>query len=220
MGEYVKLDGESYKIGTCESLYYCRYDDLREWIAAGRATLSDGNEKPAEYLKGAYRFRFPFPDEDGAEAERIDAYGRDYERGVTIEAPAELFEEMDHTTLCKWIGPAGIEHYGVNVIIPCPLGPDFDQVQHSPAPTLYHLEIVQQRPYEGALWCVVRCAWCGAMWRLDPQRGRRLAAHIIEHGRAVLETGYPLRFFGEKSKGDDDGQELARRIVAGYETAS
>jgi hypothetical protein len=206
MGEYIELDGRSYKIGTCESLYYCRYDDLCEWVRAARGAHSPGNDEPREYLKGAYRFRFPFPDEDGPEAERIDAYCRQYDRGVTFAAPAELFADVEHSDLCRWIVPGGIEYAGLNVFIPCPAGPDFGELKHSPTPTAHYLQVKQQRPFEGALWAVVGCAWCGSLWRLTAERARILAEYIITPEGNV--TGY------------DQVAELARRIVAGYETAT
>jgi hypothetical protein len=214
MGEYIKLDGRSYKVGTCESLYYCRFEDLREWIAAGRVERDPSNDEPRAYMGGAYRFRFPFPDEDGPEAERIAAYQAIYERGVTVTAPAELFTDVEHNRLYKLISPRNVAYFGVNVSLPCPLAPDTGEVKPYPAPSAWHLYIVQQRPFEGALWTVVGCAWCDGLWRLDPDRGRLLAEWITEHGRAVL-NGYPREGRGNV---DSAGKELARRILAGYET--
>jgi hypothetical protein len=239
MGEYIQVDGHSYKLGTLESMYYCRYDDLREWIAAGRASFCPGNLDPGEYLGGKFRFRFPFPDEDGPEAERIEVYGAEYDRGVTVEVPAEFFAEVDHATIYKRISPRGVDYFGINLVLPCPLGPESDQPKPFPEPSACHLQIVQQRPFEGALWTVVRCAWCGSLWRLDPEWGRRLADRIAEHGQAVL-NGYPradasgdVRYPGygrslpesgrvpfSRGEKDASGAELARRIIAGYETVT
>ena len=53
MGEYAirKSDGESIKIGTCESMYYLRYED--------RCKVT-----PEEGSGFGNRWRLPFPDED------------------------------------------------------------------------------------------------------------------------------------------------------------
>ena len=53
MGEYAirKSDGESIKIGTCESMYYLRYED--------RFKVT-----PEEGSGFGYYWRLPFPDED------------------------------------------------------------------------------------------------------------------------------------------------------------
>lgn len=55
MGEYATtLTGEHVKIGTCESLYYLRPDQLDQ--------LEPGSRKAVLDHANVYRFRFPFPD--------------------------------------------------------------------------------------------------------------------------------------------------------------
>lgn len=53
MGEYAKrkADGTDIKIGTCKSMYYCRYDQRKEV------------EYP--YNSDNFYWRIPTPDEDG-----------------------------------------------------------------------------------------------------------------------------------------------------------
>jgi hypothetical protein len=64
MGEYVDYLGESYKVGTCENLYYVTFQSMGE-IALSALRLT-GNAQPHEYMNEQYgwRYRFPFPDED------------------------------------------------------------------------------------------------------------------------------------------------------------
>lgn len=199
MGEYLLLDGRPHKIGTLEDLYYCRYDDLRGWIAACRAARMAGNLPPAEYLDGAFRFRFPFPDEDGVDGAlraALDAY----DRGVTVRAPAALFADVEHQAVTKYLRPVGLDMGGVNVFLPCPYGPDIDTVSHSPVGDLRFVQIKQQRPIEGALWTVVGCAFCPALWRLPREQAVLLAE--------CIRADHPH---------DVNFLELARRIVAGYD---
>lgn len=40
------------------------------------------------------------------------------------------------------------------------------------------LEICQQRPFDGALWVVIRCPYCRGAWRLPPEEGHKLADAI------------------------------------------
>ena len=69
MGEYAirKSDGESIKIGTCEDMYYLRYED--------RCKVT-----PEEGSGFGYRWRLPFPDEDCI---RPGEYGSGF-RGIEL----------------------------------------------------------------------------------------------------------------------------------------
>lgn len=201
MGEYVLLDGRPVKLGTLESLYYVRFMDLVGWLAAGRVARLDGNLEPAEYLTGQpYRFRFPFPDEDGDEQTRLTAYGNNYDRGVVVSAPAGILEGIEHIDLTHWV-KAGDSPYGMGVFTPCPAGPDGDKLSPSmrPLPGVDLITVKQQRPLDGLLWTVCGCAWCGALWRLDAAAAARLAEH--------MRASYP---------GDDLRQGIAERMMAGY----
>jgi len=68
MGEYAKLKttGEDVKIGTCENMYYLRFEDRYKVVY--------------DYSFDGCRFRLPFPDED---KEEIGNY-REYERGIDL----------------------------------------------------------------------------------------------------------------------------------------
>lgn len=199
MGEYIRLDDQTIKLGTCESAYYARYSDLVEWVQAGRVGTVPGNLPPADYLDGSFRFRFPFPDEDHPdEWVRLDRYGADYNRGLGFSVPAELMpDDVDHFPIGLWLPahgfPPGIG--GVQYRVRCPQGPEPD-VARIEGP-LRNVEIVQQRPFEGRLWTVLRCAYCGAMWRIDAEMAGVLAAW--------LTVKLPA------------GPELGRRIMAGYQ---
>lgn len=212
MGEHILLDGQVVKIGTCENLYYCRYGDLAEWIAAGRVGYVPGNAQPAQYLAGAYRFRFPFPNEDGAEYERHAAYAADYDRGVLIPYPPELVQEAEHHTVTAEIrGYRPFRQYS-RFAAPCPLSANkpawfapsieptwFESAIEPASAGAPWVELVQQRPLDGVLWPVFRCPWCYARWRVEREEAERIAAH-------ALDTAPKLRL-----------DELMRRMLAGYD---
>ena len=48
MGEYVKLNDQIIKLGTCEDLYYARYHQIKDNLTM--MTKVDGNDEPAAYL--------------------------------------------------------------------------------------------------------------------------------------------------------------------------
>lgn len=211
MGEHIKVDGQGFKLGTCEDLYYIRYDTLKAWAEAER--VADGVNH--HYLKpGIFRFRFPFPDEDElatlppAEMEH-GFWSRGFERGITVHAPAAIMEALSehHFQITKWIGPSaerGREAvHGFNLWVPCPYGPQWekvigvDGVGTSQIPVNL-VDVVQQKPVTGAggrveLWTVIRCGFCAAKIRLPPDQAAILAEAI-----------------------GGTHTELARRILAGY----
>lgn len=67
MGEYIKYKGNEVKIGTCENMFYTSYQKYKNAFDLGHLQKLYGNGDPSEYLdiENGYRFRFPFPDEDG-----------------------------------------------------------------------------------------------------------------------------------------------------------
>jgi len=70
MGEYAlrKSDDTEIKIGTCEDMYYLRYED-RDKVSK----LPNSLDPRTEYN---LRFRLPFPDEDDIKPGEYDDYNR------------------------------------------------------------------------------------------------------------------------------------------------
>lgn len=76
MGEYATTaSGETVKIGTCENLYYLRWDQHQQVIPEAGQWSED--------LYRAYRFRFPFPDEDRIPVDRMQEI-EDFDRMVGV----------------------------------------------------------------------------------------------------------------------------------------
>ena len=195
MGENIRLDGRTIKIGTCESLYYVRYDQLTKWVETGRATRAPGNLDPAEYLlpKYGFRFRFPFQDEDGEDLTITEHYNR----GYTISAPADFMQGIEHLDICHSVGPIGEKWGGYvsNIWHPCPLSLTKTDTRR---PDHAVIQIVQQKPVGDQLWTVARCAYCGSAFRINADE----ASALVEHER---------RIYGKIRHG-----ELFRRMMAGY----
>ncbi|HXU02805.1 MAG TPA: hypothetical protein VN903_17690 [Polyangia bacterium] len=162
MGEYANYRGQSIKIGTCEDMYYLRFDQR---FAVHRET---GNVDPVAD-RGVLRFRFPWPSEDGI-------------------APGAFDPAYKLVTIPGLTAPAGVEHGSVQfraeaagylVSLPCPEGlPD-----NAPGLTAGTIpgtafrigrngfrgavQLVAQRYLEASdrLVPVFRCGGCDRMWR-------------------------------------------------------
>lgn len=201
MGEYLNnQNGECVKIGTCEDLYYTRFNQLQGVIYAG--LLTGSAEYPAEnYLKPEYgwRYRFPFPDEDKITVGDYEPF----ERGYEVEVPMS-FMDFDHGDKC-------VNMEGVNIFLPCIYSPKFKdsglRTSYNYNQTRAKVEVIQQKQRNpdgtlGAaqLWTVIRCKCCGGAASIEPE-----SIHILTD--AITEQ--------DKSK---FGAEMVKRILKGYET--
>jgi len=196
MGEYIRLaSGEQIKLGTCEDLYYARFEQVQ--IAAHSAEKLDGNDNPSAYLEEKYgwRYRFPFPDEDEIPIGHFDKF----DRGYIVPVPYKFYnEDFDHRDICVSTSVNG--SYNVNQYVKCPADKEWvktcsDRESHAP------LEIVQQKQVEGKLWLIARCGWCRSKYRLPLGK----AIEMIE----VLKES------GEKYDRDYE-KTIAKRILSGY----
>jgi hypothetical protein len=185
MGEYIQLaNGEVVKVGTCEDCYYSTLEQLRAAVDGGAVKVS-GNLEPAEYLKPqhGFRYRFPFPDERRMAIGTHDPY----DRGVTVEIPETLLH-TDHDVVRLRMYAKGAERdrtpfdpytYGLQVTVGCPFNPDPAQRPQT-SEVVPVAQVVQQKQVEGALWVVLRCPYCENAWRVSPDDGATLVAHLRE----------------------------------------
>lgn len=199
MGEYATRlsDGEEIKIGTCEDMYYLRWDQVDQVRGAYSLTSPETLQ--------AVRFRFPFPDEDGTAPGDFD----DYDRGIPVwgvKAP----EGIDHRQV-QFVASAGY-----NLCIPCPEGAPGATPGMSTTVgglTVHRngwkgaVRIVQQRWWNGQLVTVCVCGACGARYRLET---RAMALPVLE---------YLAREAAQRDSDGADGswyRQIAARILAGY----
>jgi hypothetical protein len=90
MGEYARnrMTGESFKIGTCESMTDLRRDQLH------LIEPEENSLDPREYAD-RLRFRFPFPDEDDVRPGQFD----NWDRGYRVEGYTG-HEVVEHRASC------------------------------------------------------------------------------------------------------------------------
>lgn len=197
MGEYIQLaSGELFKLGTCEDLFYVSLPALRRMVASG-AKEAIGSDSPAEYLnpKHGWRYRFPWPDEAGI--------GDDYNRAYVVRAPAGLLDLVDHDEIGHslypqaWRRPDYGGGYHVVVKTACPLSPTPPDCGEVP----YIVEVYEQKQVDGLVWVVCRCPYCGALFRVPPDKAAELVAFLRREYAsdawtlkiaALIEQGYQV----------------------------
>jgi hypothetical protein len=195
MGEYAKFGGREVKIGTCEDMWYLRYDQR------SKVSPLPGNVDPVRDA-AALRFRFPWPDEDAKNPGDFEDYGRGI--GVTVDFPW-MRESIDHYTV-QFINA----EYGLNVCLPCPEGAKaMDGVKIHRNGYRGNVVIRQQRLHEGRLVIVCECGSCGAAFRLPDWES---AMPVVEAIKAKAEF---------RCEVDDAGfyRQIAKRIADGYGVA-
>lgn len=167
MGENAKRisDGATVKIGTCESMYYLRFEDR------GNVRALPGNVNPTGDA-GELRFRVPFPDEDSV---KIGEYA-DHARGARLYREGErgYTEDYSDPDLSAEPGIIQLTHpSGVLVNLPCyhgeklPEAPKGGGIFWNGKSHALELGMIRGIVVDGALAAlpVIRCRHCGGMWR-------------------------------------------------------
>jgi hypothetical protein len=196
MGEYAKYNGEQIKIGTCENMYYLRYDQ-RNLVDPIPHSLDPSDES----IIGEIRFRFPFPEEDHTEPGAFD----DAFKGLGIYGADDLLEGVDHDK------EQFVSSRGMNVCLPCP-----ESAEGKAAPYKVHkngysgsVRIVQQKRVGAELWTVCECGSCGAKFRLEQESAERLAVAVRAYADREPEASSRATYY----------HTIADRVLAGYNSA-
>ncbi|GAG18691.1 unnamed protein product [marine sediment metagenome] len=193
MGEYAIYNGERTKIGTCEDMYYLRWDQRHIVEAVSNSV----NPKSTPGL----RFRFPFPDEDNIEPGAF----KEFNRGLSlygIEPPADI----DHRT----IQFASTTSRGMLVCLPCPKGKDDAAMPYRIGFNGFAgpVQIRQLKPEHGVVKLVCACGCCGALWRYDTLEDAKELLGVVDK--------YADEYNEDESTPANYYREIARRIRQGY----
>lgn len=164
MGEYASCNGERVKIGTCEDMYYLRFDQRR------KVRHESGNVDPIADV-ATLRFRFPFPDEDAIAPGAF----KDYHRSLRINGYV-MPEGVDH-------GSIQFQHSaGYLLSMPCPEGSEYVTADNSRLCSVHvktdlsvhrngfngGAALVAQKYREGVgVVPIMKCLSCGSMWRVE-----------------------------------------------------
>ena len=218
MGEYAKYGKDEVKIGTCEDMYYLRYDQRF------RVRALPGNVNPI-YDADKIRFRFPFPDEDSIAPGGFD----DYERGVPLHGiPTPKDVEHSHVQFTA--------SAGYNLCLPCPeafgttggMSTQMPRVLIDGKPLTIArngfnggVKLVQQRWTGEVLALVLKCGSCGAKWRLPTlEEARPVIEALRKQADDEEQRDHYARKEGRKSTAGDWWRKVADRAEEGYKVAS
>ncbi len=192
MGEYAGYNGQSIKIGTCESMYYLRADQ------AHLVTPESGSVDPIRDA-ASIRFRFPFPEEDGTQPGDFE----DYSKSLALPGLA-VPDEVSHYSV-------QFTAKGYNVSLPCPESVEGREMPHKVHRNGFSgaVRISQQRVWEGRLVLVNECGGCGSKWRCPELAD---AADVLGH----LATRSQQEARDENWRRSDYFLAVAQRIVDGY----
>jgi len=213
MGEYAyRTDGQHVKIGTCEDMWYLRFDQLDQIARADKNSLDPRDPEIWEVL----RFRFPFPNEDCIQAGEFD----DSDHGVTVP-DLDIPAGVDHHRVQFISNPIGGSRGGYNVMLPCPSSTRAEVlaeaagVQMRRNGGLAGVTIVQQAVRGGVLVLVARCAACGATYRYpDRETVQPVLNQIDKIATAYATSTFPPERDEQRATW---WRSIADRIRAGYE---
>jgi len=154
MGEYARLGDKEVKIGTCENMYYLRYEDRN------RVRHIPGNVRPATDLN--LRFRLPLLEEDALSPGEYESGFK----GVALYNYTSK-EAADDVGNMQLTHPSGLL-----LNIPCHHGeklPDLgDKTRaHWNGKAGHFYELIAVKNTSEGLVPIIRCRFCGQMWRCE-----------------------------------------------------
>ncbi len=165
MGEYAfrKSDRTKIKIGTCETMYYLRYDD-RDKVLPQQNSLNPAREMNLFW-------RLPFPDEDQVAIGEYDSYNRGlrlYKKEVD-RLGRDYYTDFSDPKTANDPGNIQLKHEsGLLINVPCHHGEKLPDLGDSKAfwnGKSHSLELAHLKNMANGVWPIVKCRHCGHMWR-------------------------------------------------------
>lgn len=151
MGEYAKrADGVEVKIGTCENMYYLRYEN--------RAQVSKLSNSLDPNTELNLRWRLPFPDEDHIKTGEYHEYNRGYELNG--------YSDPDNATDT---GTMQLFKFGMLLNVRCYHGEKLPEdtkeinIHWNGKQAFYVLSMIKNT--EEGIFPIIECKACRNMWR-------------------------------------------------------
>ena len=168
MGEYAVHRKERIKIGTCESMYYLRYEDRF------KVAHESGNVDPSREMN--LFWRLPYPDEDSNGPGNY----REYNRGLRLCKPASEHDQKRGHMMDDFIcfdlgrrpGKLSLSHpSGLRVTVPCYHGERLPEesggVSYGWNGKDWAYELAFLKNAATGVAPIVRCRHCGNLWSFD-----------------------------------------------------
>lgn len=169
MGEYAvrKSDHVEIKIGTCEDMYYLRYEDR------DKVSKLPNNLDPATCV--GLRFRLPFPDEDEVRPGEYQEYNRGLRLYQTVNSgtASAWHQDFSDESTVKAPGIIQLHHSasGLLVNLPCYHGIKLPEVAQGTKVFWngkgHSFELSSLKVTDEGVFPVVRCRHCDSAWRYD-----------------------------------------------------
>lgn len=162
MGEYYTdpTTGEQYKLGTCETLYYVRRDEIKD-IPELRDYL-----RPTVFF-----YRFPWPDEDGQDLSH--SHSRDYEKTNSVNVP-EL-GDIPHSVRCT----------RPRFCPDCANDPAMDARDIGNPVRI----VAEKYDHEGRPYTVFACGYCDQWFSCDEEEAEMIRAGFLRHVETLHNCG-------------------------------
>lgn len=163
MGEYAHYKSKIIKIGTCEMMYYLRYED--------RFKVKKHENSLDPHIEKNLFWRLPFSDEDEIE---LGNYKQD-ERGISIiDDNKELAKKLCENPRNIGTIYQGIEHTPIRIILNCyhgarlPIGSDEIKIQKMTYSLNQQLQLCYVKNDEiRGIRPIIKCSLCENMWSFD-----------------------------------------------------
>jgi len=198
MGEY----WNGIKLGTCESLYYVRREEIEKEILKNPSAInkSEGNLTQLQnYLNLDYRFmyRFPFADEDNQTINYSNS--RDYNRKLIFKAPSDLGLHKDD--ICQiHIGSGwGGEPLKESICVNLPCCPYHNEAMKKGlrlcSPTFAEFTIIGERytKENPQGYTLFSCLTCGSWFSLDADGIEDIKVYLLRDYSVEAERIKPLK---------------------------
>ncbi len=185
-----KSDKQVVKIGTCESMYYLRYEDRNK-------VERHANSLNPHSCKNLF-WRFPVFTEDDIKVGDYEHYEVSWEYDVMVNNSAEAFQELKD---CTGNVQAKIEELGILVNLPCyhglKLPENTEDISFFFNGKRDGLMLYALKNTEKELRIVIRCAACRSMWSFP----------YNEIDSAILSDRMRARLFFQCAKYWDENNE-------------
>lgn len=195
MGEYALNHNQRIKIGTCEDMYYLRWEDRF------KVQPVSGNVDPSTDI--GLRFRLPFPDEDLVGPGGYEVYNRGLRLGHTdpnyhgIGKPGWV-DWAGEAEMMATVGHIQLRHEPSGLLLNVPCHHGFKLPECGPGMNAHwngkshSMELTSVKAMDdGRVVPVVSCRHCGEAWRDEwdnilPEVPEPMRSRLVVHAGAKV----------------------------------
>ena len=206
MGEYAEIGGEYLKLGTCEAMYYVRWQDVKDTVD-GKWSIGTKGGYDRRSLRRLCKerelhWRFPWPHEDHQNRPSTWTNRDPFAPHVIVRAD-KLRSAAIHESFSHWFKPGDqppLSNMGVRVVLPCPHLADrnprkwevdgkklfYGGAFNEKTPVLLRVSARGINP-DGTFHTIVSCVFCDKLQALYSEE-QELVEEVVwaKHGDDIL----------------------------------